>query len=438
MSSKRFKKYLLLITFAIVLYFFMNNFGIFWNILGFIMIVIMPFIVGFCFAYIINKPYAFFADKAYAGMANKGKFLQKLRKPLAMITAYIIVFGIIVFLIVILVPQLVSSFEQLIQNFSGYADSFKSLIIQFSDKWLNGAVPADSNLFQILNSLVEMVTGGEMKAFIQNAASYFGPGLFDFTVSFTTNLYNVGMGIVISFYLLACKDKLLYQSRKLVYAYVPEKILPKVLDIANLSDKMFGRYIYGRILDSLIIGIMCFIGMSIFRFDYALLISVIIGITNIIPVFGPFMGAVPSVLIMLIINPMEAVWFTIFIVVLQQIDGNIIGPKILGSSIGISGFWIMTSVVIGGGLFGIIGMFVAVPVFSIIYFLLGENVNKRVAKSTHFAEIGNEPNSDIMSGQRKKPYDFKKSSLYKIITKNVREDKENTQNKKDDDESTKK
>lgn len=423
MKPKMFKSILLLIAFAGLVLFLLNNFGVVWDIIGFVLIVITPFIVGLCIAFIINMPYVFFADKAYAGLAKKGKGLQKIRKPLALITAYIIVFGIVAFLIIILIPQLVESFEKLITNFSNYASSFQRIVSDYAKQYFNVTIGDDSDIFQLINDAVKMVTGGELTAFLQNTASYIAPSIFDFTVNFTTNIYNLGMGLIVSFYFLACKDKLLYQTKKLTYAYTPKKYLPKVLQIADLSNRMFGRYIYGRILDSLIVGILCFIGMSIFGFDYALLISVIIGITNVIPVFGPFLGAVPSVFIMLIIDPMEAIWFTVFILILQQIDGNIIGPRIMGSSIGISGFWIMASVIIGGGLFGIIGMFIAVPIFSIIYVLLGNDVNKRINNSEYAQELGKEPDTDIIKQKDKKPFYLKNNKYYRSISGKLRRKK---------------
>ena len=144
-----------------------------------------------------------------------------------------------------------------------------------------------------------------------------------------------------------------------------------------MSHNVFGKFIVGKIIDSLIIGILCFIGTSILAIPYALLISVVVGITNIIPFFGPFLGAIPSIFILIVIDPVKALWFAIFILILQQIDGNIIGPKILGNSVGISGIFIMFSVIIGGGLFGVPGMILGVPVFVVIYNIIGNAINKR-------------------------------------------------------------
>ena len=159
---------------------------------------------------------------------------------------------------------------------------------------------------------------------------------------------------------------------------MPKRALNKAIEIVNVSNNMCGRFLIGKLVDSIIIGILCFIGMSIFRFEYAPLISVIVGFTNIIPVFGPFIGAIPSAFLLLLIDPIQCLWFVVFIIVLQQLDGNVIGPKILGNQIGVSGFWIMFSVLVGGGLFGVSGMVLGVPVFAVIYDLLGKNVKTRL------------------------------------------------------------
>ena len=152
--------------------------------------------------------------------------------------------------------------------------------------------------------------------------------------------------------MISSKDRLLSQARRVISAFTPEKFSTRFFHVCTVFNNKCGKFIIGKIIDSSIIGLMCFIGMSIFRFDYPLLISVIIGVSNLIPFFGPFIGGIPSAVLLLLINPMEALWFVIFLFVLQQFDGNILGPKILGESVGISGFWIMVSVIVGGGLVG--------------------------------------------------------------------------------------
>ncbi len=421
MSKKRFKQIIVLVVIGGLCLYLKDNIKYLFDAVGLVLIVAMPFIIGFCIAFLINKPYMFFSDKLLKGMVDsKFNMVKKARKPISLVLAYLIVFGIVAFLIVIIIPQLVVSFNKLATNFASYADEFKLWLINVCDQYLHIELKEDNDLFSIVNSLVKIITGGELRAFVSKIANTFGPDIFNVAVQVTTNVYNVVMGIVISFYFLACKDKLIYQTKKFTVAVLPEKLLPKVFEVAELTNHKFGRFIYGRIIDSLIMGMLCFIGMSIFRFDYAMLISVIIGVTNIIPMFGPVIGAVPSIIILLIVNPVEAFWFTVFILILQQIDGNLIGPKVMGSSIGLSGFWIMASVILGGGLFGVVGMFVAVPLFAVIYVMMGNFVNKRLKEKDYLQSLGETPTTDILNNSGKEPINFKNTKLYKTIKDNVK------------------
>ena len=186
------------------------------------------------------------------------------------------------------------------------------------------------------------------------------------------------IGIIVSFYILGNKEKLNIQAQKIVYALSPKKYIENISNIYHLSSDIFGKYIIGTLIDSLIVGILCFVGMAIFKMPYALLISVIVGVTNIIPFFGPFIGGIPSFLILFIIEPIQALWFALFIFVLQQVDGNILKPKIIGNSIGLSGLWVMFSVIIGGGLFGISGMILGVPLFAVVYLIISDVIHKRL------------------------------------------------------------
>ena len=435
MSKKKFKQIMLLILFAVAVLFIVNNISVIWKWFGTFVTVAMPFIIGFCIAYIINKPYVFFSDKMLAKMdKSKIGFIKNTKKPLSMFLAYVLVFGIVAFLIGIIIPQLVESFDTLVKNFSGYAESFKEWIVSVAKEYFNMEIKDDNDLFNMVNDLVAMITGGEIIEYVTDFASDFAnklPSLFNTAVKFTSTLYNVIIGIIISVYFLSCKEKLIYQCKKFTVAYFPEKALPKTFEVAELTDKIFGKYVYGRIIGSMIIAMICFIGMSIFRFDYPLLISVVIGITNIIPVFGPFIGIIPSILILLFINPIEAVWFTVFIIILQQVDANLIEPKVMGSSIGISGFWVIASVTIGGGLFGIPGMFIAVPVFSVFYILISRSVNDKLKEKNYLQQLGESPD-DISNDDEKQKTGIKELKLYKTIKENVTEKVSsiNKQNKK--------
>ncbi len=187
-------------------------------------------------------------------------------------------------------------------------------------------------------------------------------------------------------YMLASKEKLCKQAKAVVVAYLPVKVSRFLIKVTDMSDAKCGKFIIGKIIDSAIIGLICFIGLTIFKFDYALLISVIVGVTNVIPFFGPFIGAIPCAFLLLLIDPVQCFWFVVFVIILQQFDGNFLGPKILGDTVGISGFWILFSVIIGGGLFGVGGMLLGVPVFAVVYTLVAEGVFTRLKKKVAFVK----------------------------------------------------
>lgn len=193
--------------------------------------------------------------------------------------------------------------------------------------------------------------------------------------SVASNFVSTFTSLAASIYMLADKKHLLHQLRTLAHAFLPEKVAENTLRICHYANVNFTSFFIGKIIDSAIIGVITFVAMTILRLDFAVLISVFIGITNIIPVFGPFIGAIPSIFILLLVNPIQAAIFCVLILIIQQLDGNFIGPKILGSSIGISALWILFSIVVGGDLFGIVGMVVGVPVFATLYGLAQEFVH---------------------------------------------------------------
>lgn len=191
-------------------------------------------------------------------------------------------------------------------------------------------------------------------------------------------IVNMLIGIVVAVYALIEKDVFVGQTKKLTYTLFKPERANSIIDTARHGDKIFGGFLSGKILDSIIVGVITFICLSIFKMPYTLLISVIIGVTNIIPFFGPFIGAIPCAFFILLIDPVQCLWFVIFIVILQQIDGNIIGPKILGTTTGISEFWVTFALLLFGGLFGFIGMIIGVPLFAVIYYIIKNLVNKKI------------------------------------------------------------
>ena len=376
MKKQNIKTFMLIILYTIGIIFFFIHLSDVTKLIKSFITVINPIIYGIILAYLLNYPFKLFHNKVFYKMGTKHKWLKKLKFPLSIILTYVLIFGIITFLISSLIPELYSSVTKFIDNIPAYEQTVHGWANDIAE-FVKGSTGYDLYEASTYNKIVEMLTGSQTTDFLTDLLSTIIPSAFSAMLGIGTGLYNWILGIIISVYLLAGKDKLLSQARRLIAAYTPEKFSTRFFHICTVFNVKCGKFIIGKIIDSSIIGLMCFIGMSIFRFDYPLLISVIVGVCNMIPFFGPFIGAIPSSILLLLINPMEAVWFIVFIIVLQQFDGNILGPKILGESVGVSGFWIMVSVIVGGGLFGVVGMLLGVPIFAAIYTLLSEGVERR-------------------------------------------------------------
>ena len=408
MEKRTIKSILLCITYALVMLFILLNFTSAWGILSNFVAIIMPFVYGFAIAYILKFLYEFFRLKAFAKMGTKRRIFKSLKTPLSLICTYLIAFGIVAFLIGSLIPQIIDSIKNITDNMGSYVQSFQKAENDMI-MWLNSTfgfeLKSETLIDTLLLHILDFITKNDFASTLQSFMNSAFPVVINATKTATVEIYNWIIATIVSVYYLASKDKLCSQVSRLAKAYIPKKHVEKTFYIARLSNDMCGRFLVGKIIDSTIIGLLCFICMSIFRFDYAVLISVIVGVTNIIPFFGPFIGAIPSAILLLLVDPVQCLWFVVFILVLQQIDGNIIGPRVLGESVGVSGFWIMASVIIGGGLFGVAGMVLGVPVFAVIYTLIGDSVNKRLrasVKNTSDDEIATEKSDEIDASEKSK------------------------------------
>ena len=385
MKDVKLKRILLVILFTVALIFVFINIKSIWSVLATIVRVLAPIFYGLIIAYVINWPFKLFYDKAFIKMREKNKKLNVLSKVLSLVISYIIIFGIISLILILMVPQLSESIKSLIDNVPSYANTIT--------KWLDNAIEfidkgtgLQLNQADLYEKVITALTGSNATSAITDIASWAFPWALNTVTNAATGVYNWIIGIIVSIYLIADKDKLLFGARKIIVAVLPKKASIKTLKICNFANNKCGRFLIGKVIDSLIIGVICFIFMSIFKFDFALLISVIVGVTNVIPFFGPFIGAIPSAFLLLIINPIECFWFIVFVILLQTFDGYVLGPKILGESVGISGIWILFSVLLGGGLFGVLGMLLGVPVFAVIYTLIQDSVNLRLKKKALLAQ----------------------------------------------------
>ena len=347
---------------CIAFYLLLNNLGYFLGRIGIFINILSPFAGGIVIAYILDPMVKFF----YARLFKE----KKGTRGFAILLAYAVAILLLALLGWLVVPQIVNSIGMLFTNFPSYIQGVQEMLLYVQSEYGIDLQQATKRLDDS-EAMVKEIYAMATDAMPQIVASI-GSVASNFVAIFTS--------IAASIYMLADKDHLLHQLRTLAHAFLPEKVASNTLRICHYANVNFTGFFVGKIIDSAIIGVITFVAMTILRLDFAVLISVFIGITNIIPVFGPFIGAIPSVFILLLIDPLQAVIFCVLILIIQQLDGNFIGPKILGSSIGISALWILFSIVVGGDLFGIVGMVVGVPVFATLYGLAQEFVHYALDK----------------------------------------------------------
>ena len=347
---------------CIAFYLLLNNLGYFLGRIGIFINILSPFAGGIVIAYILDPMVKFFYTRLFK--EKKGT------RGFAILLAYAVAILLLMLLGWLVVPQIVNSIGMLFTNFPGYIQGVQEMLLYVQSEYGIDLQQAT----KMLDDSEAMVK--EIYAMATNAM----PQIVASIGSVASNFVAIFTSIAASIYMLADKDHLLHQLRTLAHAFLPEKVASNTLRICHYANVNFTGFFVGKIIDSAIIGVITFVAMTILRLDFAVLISVFIGITNIIPVFGPFIGAIPSVFILLLIDPLQAVIFCVLILIIQQLDGNFIGPKILGSSIGISALWILFSIVVGGDLFGIVGMVVGVPVFATLYGLAQEFVHYALDK----------------------------------------------------------
>lgn len=328
---------------------------------GFIAI-LSPFVWGFVFAFILIR-FSYFVER---NLPNKMSF--KVRRVLSSVISILLLIIIIISLVLVVSPQIGESITKLSKIIVNFTVDPKEWVNNFA---LSSKLPKETvlQLYEWFNTLVNNIWSS-----LQNAI----PSIVNATINTVNNLLNFLIGFVIALYILIDREKIILAFKKLIKAYASNEFYKKMKDIYDVSITSFYKFFEGKLLDSLIIGLICFVLMMILDLDFALLISLIVCVTNIIPFFGPFIGAIPSTLILLMVDPVQALIFVILIIILQQIDGNIIGPKILGDYVGLSSLWIMFSILVGGGYFGFFGMLLGVPIFSVIYYLVKEETNKRL------------------------------------------------------------
>lgn len=340
----------LAIIFASILFFtLLRSLNVVAGMTGKVLGILSPFAGGIVLAYVL--------DPFVRWMSHYVLKDKKNLRWIAILSAYVLFILLLVLLVWLVVPQVISSIGTLVTSLPGYIENVQGTLRYIQDTYginLQGLILALDNYEQLMGKMYSMAV----------AAS---PEIVAYLQALVSNVVAVFTSVAGSVYMLASKDKLLHQLRTVVHALLPRKLAENTLRICHIANENFTGFYVGRVIDSAIVGSILLVILQILGISFAPLISVLVGVTNVIPFFGPFIGAIPSLLILLFVNPLQALEFLIIIICLQQVDGNFIGPKILGRSIGISALWVLFAVTLGANLFGLVGMVMGVPLFATLF-----------------------------------------------------------------------
>ena len=367
---------------AILFYMALNYLPLLRQGLASLLHILSPFIWGLVICYLLT-PFMRLVEKKLFGPLSKRLYKNSKRsdgsrfaRSMSVLLSELFLLAILTALVCLIIPQLYSSLQNMVANSPMYIETASRWITQLLEDFPEIEHYVSQTLGQVNTSLMDWIQNTvlpKLGSLISNVTS----GVYYAIMG----IYNLVIGIIVSVYVLSNLEQFGASAKRILYSVFSVDMAKKILEGLEFTDRTFMGFINGKLLDSAIIGLICYIVCSILRMPYALLVSVIVGVTNIIPFFGPFIGAVPSSIIILLVNPVKCLIFIAFIILLQQLDGNIIGPKILGSSVGINGFWVMFSIILGAGLFGFWGMLLGVPVFVILYAVITGSVTRKLKRS---------------------------------------------------------
>lgn len=363
---------ILVVIIGITFYFCLKNFNIFFNGLNFVLGILSPIIYGVVIAYLLS-PVCNFFDKifrrSFLKQIKDSKKAIKVSNTLSTVVSFFIFVLILILIFWLIVPQLAVTISNMAETLP---DNINNMLNNMRDMVESNPFLNKSGIFwsQIINYVRDF--------FKENVMPHLNSIISGVSLGVAQVLkvmFDIIIGLFISVYCLNGRKTFSRQGKKVVYTFMKKEHADVFLKYVRFADKAFSEFISGKILEAFVVGIICFLGMCLIKTQYALLISVIIGVTNIIPFFGPIIGAIPSVIVLFFEDPLKCLNFIIFLIILVQIDANVLGPKIIGNSTGLSGFWIMFAIILFGGLFGIIGMLVGVPLFSVLYRIISDWIN---------------------------------------------------------------
>ncbi|WP_052447270.1 AI-2E family transporter [Clostridium polynesiense] len=369
LNDPKFSSKILLATYIVFLAFILLNIKAVGRFFGGLMGILTPFIIGAGIAFVVNIPMKLIEENIMQPLLKRSK-KKGIIRPISLLSTLIIIMGLIVALFLYVIPQLVQSSSTLMQNIPQYVSSLEGFMNEYmsSTELLNEIWVKVLSMGENILKVVGQITGGLMNQ------------LLGITLGVTSVIFNIIMGLLISVYILLSKEKLILQAKKILFAFIEIDKAREVMEIARLSQLKFSKFVSGQFIEAIILGLLCFIGMTIFSMPYAVLISTLVGVTALIPIFGALIGTIPGAFIILMVNPAKAIWFIVLIIVIQQIEGNLIYPIVVGNSIGLSALWVLLAITVGGGYFGVLGMLIGIPLLGVIYTVFSRAVNDRLKK----------------------------------------------------------
>ncbi len=367
MDKKTLKTYLLLISFTIGLVLVVVHFETILGGIGVFLRLLTPLFIGVVIAFVLNRPYEWL-NRLYR---EKCRLKPRAAQILAVVTVYLLAFGILTLLVCMVVPELIRNLQLFAASVNQYLLEAQAMLNGFTETF--GLPPVD--LSDFINTVSQYL--GTLSSFINEMI----PQIVEVTGGFISGVVTAFISIILSVYLLSGKDQLLMQLRRTLKVYLPNRAHAFFGRLYRIVAQVFGDYVAGQCKEAVILGVLCFIGMSLLRLDYAALISTVIAVTALIPMLGAYIGGAVGVVLLLFISPVKALIFLVFLIVLQQVEGNVIYPKVVGRKIGLPGLWVLLGITVGGGLFGIWGMLLAVPIASVVYQVIKKDVKKREEES---------------------------------------------------------
>ena len=372
LNVKNIKKILFIVAVSIVLFIVLQRIDAVLALIGGLFGLITPLLIGFGIAFVMNTLLNFWENRVFKRWDKDAGAIGKIKRPLCLLLTILAIALIAFFVLFAVIPELINTLRMLSDRLPGFLEDMRI--------WLLGMIEYYNIDFSSLSAL--NVNWSEIGSFLfdffQNGAPNIVTGTVTAATALVVGIVNFFLGFVFALYILSQKEKLARGICRTMYAYLPESFASSTLSVARLTNRIFSGFIGGQFLEAIILGSLCFIGMSIFGFPYAPMISVLVGCLALIPIFGAFIAVAIGAYLILLVNPMQALWFLVFFLILQQIEGNLIYPRVVGNSVGLPTLWVLFAVLAGGGLFGILGILLGVPTCSVIYTLLKQSVTSRL------------------------------------------------------------